>query len=193
MGSAGALGTTGRLGVLEANFGRGPLAALGAAAVGGAAALIAGTGAVVFLWAASACVLGLIDAQKMVVPTATARVSLIATTSGLFVVGLVSGQWRPAVGGLLCAIAAGCIYGACALALPRRLGFGDVRMACLVGMGVGALSPGVAVAALAGAPLAGGLAGRRRGGPVPVPLAAFLGAFGLAGAILGAVGGPSGH
>ena len=58
--------------------------------------------------------------------------------------------------------AAGATYGAWSLIKPSALGFGDVRMACLVALGVGACSPSVAMVVISCAPFAAGLGGRYR-------------------------------
>jgi leader peptidase (prepilin peptidase)/N-methyltransferase len=134
-------------------------------------------------WAGGLCALGFVDAKKMLVPRPLARAVASATGSGLVAVGLVRGDWEALVSGLLVACLAVAVYGSVALKFPAKLGFGDVRVASLVGLGLGAISPEAAVTALAVAPLVGALFARCRRGQPGVPLGAFLAVAAVVGAL----------
>jgi leader peptidase (prepilin peptidase)/N-methyltransferase len=157
---------------------RAPIAALAAVgAVGGLLPVLA-------TWAGGLCALGFVDAKKMLVPRPLARTVASVTASGLVAVGLVRGDWEAPVSGFVVAGLAVAVYGSVALKFPAKLGFGDVRVAGLVGLGLGAISPEAAVTALAVAPLLGGLLARCRRGQPGAPLGAFL----AVAAVVGAVG-----
>ncbi|MGH9104611.1 MAG: hypothetical protein ACRDZX_02000 [Acidimicrobiales bacterium] len=142
-------------------------------------------------WASAVVVLGLVDAERLVLPTPLVRAAALVTCGALLVAGGATGNWGLLARAGAAAGAAGAVYGAWSLARPRNLGFGDVRMACLVGGGVAALSPPVSAVALACAPLAAAIFGRfgaRNGGTGPagrrpVPLGPFLAFAGVMGAI----------
>jgi leader peptidase (prepilin peptidase)/N-methyltransferase len=143
-------------------------------------------------WACALCVLGLIDAEQFVLPTPILWFAGAMTFVALVVAATVSGNWRHLFSALLTVVGAGCAYGTWAWAKPQGLGFGDVRMACLVALGVGACSMAIALVALSCAPLAAGLvakcAGRRGAAhPVAVPLGPFLAVAGIVGVVAVAI------
>lgn len=141
-------------------------------------------------WACGLSVLGLIDAHHRVLPTPIARAAVVGTGTSLAAVSFVSGAGRELVGAAGAASAAAVVYGAWSLVRPRSLGFGDVRMACLVALGVGARSLPVATVVLSCAPLAAGIGSKCRAAPtrhVPVPLGPFLAVAGLMGVVAGAL------
>jgi hypothetical protein len=143
-------------------------------------------------WACALCVLGLIDAEEFVLPTPIVRFATVMTFVALVAAATVSGNWRHLFSALLTVVGAGSAYGAWAWAKPQGLGFGDVRMACLVALGVGACSMASALVALSCAPLAAGLvakyAGRRAAArPVAVPLGPFLAVAGVVGVVAVAI------
>jgi leader peptidase (prepilin peptidase)/N-methyltransferase len=168
-------------------------------------------------WACALCVLGLIDAEQFVLPTPILRFAAVTTVVALMVAATVSGNWRHLFSALLTVVGAGCVYGAWAWARPHGLGFGDVRMACLVALGVGASSMATALVVLSCAPLAAGVvakyagrraavhgmatasisgpaleAGRCAAGhgaarPVAVPLGPFLAVAGIVGVVAVAI------
>jgi leader peptidase (prepilin peptidase)/N-methyltransferase len=164
-------------------------ALLGAGASITAAAAVGGLGPVLALWAGGFCLLGFIDAKRMLVPTPLVRAVAFATAPGLVAVGLARGNWGPAVSGLVVAGLAALVYGSVAFKFPGKLGFGDVRLASLLGLGLGAVSPEAAVTALVVGPLVAGLYSRRRNGLAAVPLGPFLAAAALVcGFVVGAAG-----
>lgn len=143
-------------------------------------------------WACALCVLGLIDAEQFVLPTPILWFAAVMTFVALVAAATVSGNWRHLFSAVLTVVVAGGAYGAWAWAKPQGLGFGDVRMACLVALGVGACSMGSALVALSCAPLAAGLvakcAGRRAAAhPVAVPLGPFLAVAGIVGVVAVAI------
>jgi leader peptidase (prepilin peptidase)/N-methyltransferase len=139
------------------------------------------------VWAAALAVLALVDERHLVLPTAPLRLATVATGVFLLVVSHQSGDWRYLVGGASCAVFAAGAFGACALLRPRRLGFGDVRMAAVVALGAGALAPAATFAALCCAPVGAGVIARwrawRSGDPgaigSPVALGPFLALAGI--------------
>jgi prepilin signal peptidase PulO-like enzyme (type II secretory pathway) len=136
---------------------------------------------VLVLWAAALVALAVRDVRSRSVPTRWARAAMLATASGVATAGALSGDWRPALSGALSWAVAAVSYGTWGLARPNRIGFGDVRVACLVALGEGVVSPPATLVSLACAPLVAGLVGRRRDGPVAVPLVPFLALAGVAG------------
>jgi leader peptidase (prepilin peptidase) / N-methyltransferase len=168
-------------------------AATGVAAGAVAGALILGGGrrtgpfevAALAAWACGLAVLALIDSQELVLPTVVVRAAIVATGCPLLAASVRAGNWRYFLWGAGCAVAATAVFGLWALIKPQGLGFGDVRVAGLVALGAGALSPANTLVALSVAPLAAGVGARycaRRAGsaqPVAVPLAPFLAIGGI--------------
>ena len=144
-------------------------------------------------WAIMVTALAAVDAWERVVPTPAVRSASTATFVLLTVACAVRGDWAVLARSAGCAMAVWAFLAIWALALPRSLGFGDVRMAFLVALGAGAVSPAGALGALACAPLAAGIwgklqqnrhsAGENEAG---VALGPFLAAAGLAVAVAGA-------
>lgn len=120
------------------------------------------------VWATMAGLLGLVDLHEMVVPTWFARSGTAVTACLCAVFCAWKRDWVPLAQGGACGFIGWAAFGAWAVAAPAKLGFGDARMAALVGFGAGAAWAGGALAALACAPLAAGAAGtwrsRRAGG-----------------------------
>lgn len=133
-------------------------------------------------WVAGLGWLAARDVEAMVLPTRVIYATLAATALGLGFAALAGAQWGRF------GLAAGCgaalegLFALWALGWPGSLGFGDVRLAGLIGLGAGWLSPGVAVLVLVvGMALAGsvglvGLALRRMSVGDRLPLGAFLAA-----------------
>lgn len=149
------------------------------------------------LWASGLSVLGLVDAGQLVLPTPLTRLVGATTASLLAAFSAMTGNWAMLARGLGCAAVAGLGFGLWALARPKGLGFGDVRMGSVAALGVGALSPAAALVVLSGAPLVAGaglnLRPARRGnralrGPGSRP-AVPLGPFLAIGAVLAVVTG----
>jgi leader peptidase (prepilin peptidase) / N-methyltransferase len=161
-------------------------------------------------WACALSVLGLIDTQELALPTPILRAATLATGASLVATSAAAGAWDGLLSAAGAAAAAAAAYGTWALVRPRALGFGDVRMACLVALGVGACSPSWSLVALSCAPLAAGLgcryagrrprvvaaavpattAGQADGGSMSaraVPLGPFLAIAGVVGVVAGAI------
>jgi leader peptidase (prepilin peptidase)/N-methyltransferase len=138
------------------------------------------------VWGVALAILALIDHESLVVPTKLVRAAVLAAMALLALGSLGTGDWRYLWQGAACAAVAGGCFGAWSALNPRGLGFGDARMALLVALGAGALSPPGSLAALACSPLAAGLVGRHRfrndpgTGQVAVALGPFLAIGGLA-------------
>jgi leader peptidase (prepilin peptidase)/N-methyltransferase len=117
--------------------------------------------AALVIWACALVVLGFVDARQFVLPTALVHAAAVATCCLLVATGICTGDWRYLSRGLECSAVAGAAFGTWSMLKPASLGFGDVRMACLVALGAGALSPAAALVALSCAPLAAGISARR--------------------------------
>jgi leader peptidase (prepilin peptidase) / N-methyltransferase len=130
----------------------------GAAGAAVAAALFFGRlgplGMVPFLgvWACGVALLALVDRETLLLPRKLVHVCGWAVLGLLVANSAATGDWNYIKRSLLCALAAGAAFGMWVLLRPRNLGLGDVRMACLVALGAGALSPAACVVALACAP-----------------------------------------
>jgi leader peptidase (prepilin peptidase)/N-methyltransferase len=138
------------------------------------------------VWAVALAVLALIDHESLVVPTKLVRAAILVALFLLALGSLGTGDWRHLWQGAACAAIAACSFGAWSAINPRGLGFGDARMASLVALGAGALSPPGSLVALACSPLAAGLVGKHRlrngrgTGQAAVALGPFLAVGGLA-------------
>lgn len=108
------------------------LFALAAAVIGPHLALVP-----ILCWLAGLIAMSAVDIAVMRIPTRFVYVTGAAVTVGLLVVSLVDGTPRRMYGAVLGAL----LYGGMLLVLhlisPRMLGFGDVRLATLVGLAVG--------------------------------------------------------
>jgi leader peptidase (prepilin peptidase)/N-methyltransferase len=143
------------------------------------------------LFAAGLVMLGFIDLDHMVLPKRVVYITL-GLVGAAFVAGsATSGQWHDLWVAALCGAVPWALFFAINYAKPKALGFGDVRLALLMGFGLGWLGwayafLGFVVAAVLGSVvgvflIARGKAGRR----TPVPFGTFL----AAGAILSALAG----
>ncbi|HYA45331.1 MAG TPA: hypothetical protein VED59_06975, partial [Acidimicrobiales bacterium] len=92
-------------------------------------------------WAAGVTILSLVDLDQLMLPTRLVRFSGLTTAALLLGGNALSGDWRPAWQGGVSALGAGTVFGVWSFVSPRSLGFGDARMAALVSLGAGALSP----------------------------------------------------
>jgi leader peptidase (prepilin peptidase)/N-methyltransferase len=149
--------------------------------------------AALMTWASALAVLGLVDAHQFVVPTRVVRPATGAVLALLAGASAWSGDWYYLVAGVGCGTCAAVAFGVCALAYPRGLGFGDVRLACLVALGAGAISPPGALCAACCAPFAAGILGVLRSGPraagtaVAVPLGPWLALGGITAVVASAL------
>jgi hypothetical protein len=144
----------------------------------------------VLVWACLLVAAGVADLCWMRVPPALWRAGAPAVCAGALVGAGTSGYWVAAARGAVVALVGALVYFTVAVLRPGRLGGADARMAGLVGFGVGAVRPGVAVVCLAVAPLACALWGavRRegRGRGQAIALCPFLAVAGVVGVAAGA-------
>ena len=154
----------------------------------------------VLAWACLLVAVGVADLCWMRVPPALWRAGAPAVCAGALVGAGTSGCWVAAARGAAVGLVGAVVYYTVAVLRPGRLGGADARMAALVGFGVGALSPGVAVVCLAVAPLACALwaaagraghgrghgRGRGRGRGQAIALCPFLAVAGVVGVAAGA-------
>lgn len=131
-------------------------------------------------WAAGLAWLAARDVEVMVLPTRVVYATLAATALGLGSAALAEAQLGRLGLAAGCGVALEGLFALWAVGRPGSLGFGDVRLAGLIGLGAGWLSPGVAVLVLmVGMSVAGlvglvGLATRRMSFGDRLPLGAFL-------------------
>ena len=141
-------------------------------------------------------VLGLIDLDHMVLPSRIVYVTLLAVVALSVAGSAASGDWRRLGAAAATAAVWWAVFFAINYMAPRSLGFGDVRLALLLGFGLGWLGPvyaflGFLAASALGSAVglslvAAGRAGRR----TAVPFGTFL----AAGALLTVLaGGPVVH
>ena len=147
-----------------------------------------------FLWlAAGAVALTLIDIEHLRLPTPILVVMAIGSVPGMVLAGVVSGQWpllRVALSALLWLFAIGAPW---YLTAGRGMGFGDVKLAPILGAALGWLGWDVSIPGLGLAFLTGAVIGvlillvraRRTPKRQPIPFGPFL----LGGAALSVVAG----
>ena len=142
--------------------------------------------------AAGLVVLGFIDLDRMLLPRRIVYVTL-TILAGVLIAGAASGsQWHRLGVAAICAVVPWAMFFAINYVSPKALGFGDVRLALLIGFGLGWLGAAYAflgfilasvLGALVGVMLmALGKAGRR----TPVPFGTFLAVGAVTAALLGA-------
>jgi leader peptidase (prepilin peptidase)/N-methyltransferase len=150
------------------------------------------TGAGEAVLAAGLVVLAFIDLDHMLLPRRIVYVTLTVVAL-VFVAGAASGsQWHRLLIAAVSAVVPWALFFAINFVSPKALGFGDVRLALLMGFGLGWLGAayaflGFIVASVLGSVvglslIAAGKAGRR----TPVPFGTFLAAGALVSALAGA-------
>lgn len=138
------------------------------------------------VWAAGLALLACRDLRSRVLPTRLVYGALLGTIAGLSLAAGVSDGWTRLGAAALAGVVAEALFASWALVRPGSLGFGDVRLAGLVGVGVGWVAPElVAVAlvtALAAAAVVGvtGAALGRWSWRARLPLGTFLAVAGIA-------------
>ena len=111
------------------------------------------------LWAGGLGLLACWDAGRMVLPKRVVYVTLAVTAGWLLVAAAVGGQWgRLGDAALAGAVVEG-LFAVWAVGWPGSLGFGDVRLAGLVGFGVGWVAPELVAVSVAGALVSAAAAG----------------------------------
>ena len=135
---------------------------------------------------AVAIALAAIDFDVQRLPDSIVLPSYVVGVALLMPAGAASDDWRAAVRGLVAMTGLFAVYFALAIAYPGGMGFGDVKLAGLLGLFLGWISWGSVVVATFGAFLLGGIAGgaliaaRRRDRKSAIPFGPFM----LAGAFL---------
>jgi leader peptidase (prepilin peptidase) / N-methyltransferase len=171
---------------------------IGATATTVAVALIMGRKASLWVipflvvWASGVAILAFIDLETLLLPSKLIYLCAFAAGSLLLVAGAATSKWHYLCNGLLCAITALVAFGLSTLLQPRNLGLGDARLASLVALGAGALSPVVCIVALACAPAVAASFStfrwkyRRTDLSQPIALGPFLALAGIAVVLAGA-------
>lgn len=155
----------------------------------GTAALFAGTAArlganwalpATLCFVAGVLALAVVDADHMVLPKPIVYVTLALVAPLLTIASALDHDWRALVDAAACAIAWFIAFFLLNLAWPRALGYGDVRLALLLGLGLGWFSPwypplalfsGSAVGAIVGGAL---MVRQRMTRGQPIPFGVFL-------------------
>ncbi len=172
-----------------------PLVEVGTAALFAALALRLGVSWALPAYAvcfASLLALSVIDLDHGVLPARIIYPTLAVTSALLVVAAWADDRWDDLGHAVVGGIAAWVFFGVLWLAYPRGMGFGDVRLAPLLGAHLGFLSlmhvfVGIFLAALLGA--VSGLALQatgRRGGRDPIPFGPFLALGALVTVLFGA-------
>jgi leader peptidase (prepilin peptidase)/N-methyltransferase len=89
--------------------------------------------------AAASVVLSVVDLVEKRLPNAVIAPAIVLVAVLLLVASAVTGNWRAALGGLLGAAALFAIYFVLALISPNGIGMGDVKLAAVIGLGLGYL------------------------------------------------------
>jgi leader peptidase (prepilin peptidase)/N-methyltransferase len=142
--------------------------------------------------AAGLVVLAFIDLDHLLLPKKIVYATL-TVVAAVFVAGAATGpQWHRLVVAVISAVVPWALFFVINFVSPRAMGFGDVRLALLIGFGLGWLGAGYAflgflVASVLGSVvgvtmIALGKAGRR----TPIPFGTFLAAGAVVAALAGA-------
>jgi leader peptidase (prepilin peptidase) / N-methyltransferase len=139
--------------------------------------------------------LGAIDLDKLILPKSIVYATAIAVTGFLGVAALQEHRWWPFLVGTLCAVTWWTVFFVINFVSPRVLGFGDVRLALVLGMGLGWLGVGAALVGFFVSNLIGAIVGvtlialKRARRDQPVPYGIYL----AAGTVITVIAWPSIH
>jgi leader peptidase (prepilin peptidase) / N-methyltransferase len=137
------------------------------------------------VWACGLTLLALVDRETLLIPRKLVHLCYWAAAGVLVANSAAAGEWNDIKRSLVCVLAAWLAFGAWALFRPNNLGLGDVRMACLVALGAGALWPAGCVVALTSAPFLAACVSSLRsrvtmeGRSKPIALGPFLAVAGI--------------
>ena len=143
----------------------------------------------VLLWGLVA--LAFVDAERLLLPKRIVWPTGALLAAGLVAAAAVHGQWHRLGVAALTAAVSFTVFFAIHTAVPRGMGFGDVRLAPVIGLGLGWLGwqaafVGFFLANLAGAVVGVGLvAARRHSRGKPIPFGVFLAVGAYLGLLLG--------
>jgi leader peptidase (prepilin peptidase) / N-methyltransferase len=114
------------------------------------------------VWACGLALLALVDRETLFIPRQLVHVCACTAIGLLVANSAAAGDWDYVTRSFLCALAAVAAFGAWALLRPASLGLGDARMAGLVALGTGAVSPAACIVALTCAPFLAACISSRR-------------------------------
>jgi leader peptidase (prepilin peptidase)/N-methyltransferase len=124
--------------------------------------------------------LACIDLEYLILPKSAVYVVLALVTLLLVMASIGSGDWHPLEEAAIAAVAWWALFFAINLASPRLLGFGDVRLALLLGLGLGWFGWRFVIIGFFAANLIGAVIGltliaiKRMAHDQPIPYAVFL-------------------
>ena len=124
--------------------------------------------------------LACIDLERLILPKSIVYITLALVVGLLFLDAAVTGQWKKLLVAAICSAAWFALFFLMNLASPRILGFGDVRLALVLGFGLGWLGWRYVVLAFFASNLIGLvisvvlLAGKKIRRDQPVPFGVFL-------------------
>ena len=143
------------------------------------------------LLAAGLISLGFIDLDHMVLPRQVVYVTLTLVAAAFLVGAATGSQWHRLAVAAICAVVPWALFFAMNYVAPRALGFGDVRLALVIGLGLGWLGGAYALLGFLAASILGALVGvaliamGKAGRRTPIPFGTFL----ATGAVLAALAG----
>lgn len=137
-------------------------------------------------------VLTYVDIRVHLLPNAIVLPSYLVVLGLLAVGGLASGEWAPVGWAVVWGAAIWTLFAVIVLIYPPGMGFGDVKLVGLLGLGVGWFGPGHVLSGVVAGFLLGGVVGlglllaRRTTRKSPIPFGPFL----VAGFFLSGLAGP---